>query len=336
MTFVSVTKLYGGMARLSGAGLFLNTRPARSNVEPWHGHSQPPGQSSGRLGCAPGVKRAVGEQPRWVQTPTATKYSGLMRAILVARVDHRREFRRVAQRLRIGELVVVLRQRSDHRRVATDDPHRLAAPLERAQLADLHAGDVGLDRRAGRLRALGRLHAAHERRQRRDAGHAARGAARDQQVAARVVDPLRHGRGAGLAVADANLRWRGRPPTTGRRRTGFRESLRADLRWTWRRRSPAGFGLFGWVRTGDGDDRRTRPPGFARMRSPDRSRAGRAHFGQRAILPESSGRIKARPGEAVSRSAAQQRRQASRPAADALECPDPVDRSAHEHAEGLP
>src|SRR5258708_7236799 len=60
------------MSRLSGAGLFLNTRPDRSYVEPWHGQRKPPGQSSGRLGWAPSWKRGVGVQPRCVQTATAT------------------------------------------------------------------------------------------------------------------------------------------------------------------------------------------------------------------------------------------------------------------------
>ena len=43
----------GGTSRLSGAGLFLNTRPAMSKVEPWQGHKKPPAQSSGKEGCAP-------------------------------------------------------------------------------------------------------------------------------------------------------------------------------------------------------------------------------------------------------------------------------------------
>src|SRR5512133_2362880 len=40
----------GGTSRLSGAGLFLKTRPAMSNVEPWHGQRKPPCQSSGSDG----------------------------------------------------------------------------------------------------------------------------------------------------------------------------------------------------------------------------------------------------------------------------------------------
>src|SRR5205085_5257737 len=68
----------GRTSRLSGAGLFLNTRPAMSNVEPWQGHRKPPGQSSGSEGCGPGLKRSEGEQPRCVQMPTTTRTSGLI------------------------------------------------------------------------------------------------------------------------------------------------------------------------------------------------------------------------------------------------------------------
>src|SRR5262245_9838795 len=77
-SLVSDRYTYGGTSRLSGAGLFLNTRPARSNVEPWHGHRKPPGQSSGSDGCGPGTNLSLGEQPRCEQMPTATKYSGLI------------------------------------------------------------------------------------------------------------------------------------------------------------------------------------------------------------------------------------------------------------------
>src|SRR6266568_755180 len=68
----------GGTSRLSGAGLFLNTRPAKSNVEPWQGHRKPPRQSSGSEGWAPGWNLSEGEQPRCVQMPTPTQTSGLM------------------------------------------------------------------------------------------------------------------------------------------------------------------------------------------------------------------------------------------------------------------
>ncbi len=50
---VSDRNAYGGTSRLSGAGLFLNTRPAMSKVEPWHGHRKPPSQSFGSEGCGP-------------------------------------------------------------------------------------------------------------------------------------------------------------------------------------------------------------------------------------------------------------------------------------------
>jgi hypothetical protein len=75
---VSERYICGGISRLSGAGLFLNTRPAMSNVEPWQGHKKPPFQSSGNEGCAPVWNLSEGEQPRWVQMPTATNTSGLI------------------------------------------------------------------------------------------------------------------------------------------------------------------------------------------------------------------------------------------------------------------
>src|SRR6478672_8493838 len=67
--------MYGGTSRLDGAGLFLNTRAARSKVEPWHGHRKPPVQSSGSDGWAPSAKRDDGEQPRCEQIPTTTSTS---------------------------------------------------------------------------------------------------------------------------------------------------------------------------------------------------------------------------------------------------------------------
>src|SRR3954447_24750515 len=75
---VSDRYVCGGTSRLSGAGLFLNTRPAKSKVEPWHGHRNPPCQSSGSDGCAPVWNFELGEQPRCEQMPTATRISGLI------------------------------------------------------------------------------------------------------------------------------------------------------------------------------------------------------------------------------------------------------------------
>src|SRR5207344_16751 len=74
---VSDRYMCGGTSRLSGAGLFLKTRPARSKVEPWQGQRKPPCQSSGSEGWAPGWNLEVGEQPRCEQMPTTTRTSGL-------------------------------------------------------------------------------------------------------------------------------------------------------------------------------------------------------------------------------------------------------------------
>src|SRR5207237_6222393 len=76
-TMVSLKYLYVGTTRLSGAGTPLYTRPARSNFDWWHGQKNPPSQSGPRsAGAISG--RYVGEQPRWVQMPTATHISGLI------------------------------------------------------------------------------------------------------------------------------------------------------------------------------------------------------------------------------------------------------------------
>src|SRR5512134_1134490 len=75
-TTVSDRYLCGGTGRLSGAGLFLKTLPARSNVEPWQGQTNPWALPSCAL--TPPGKGPVGEQPRCVQMPTATRYSGLI------------------------------------------------------------------------------------------------------------------------------------------------------------------------------------------------------------------------------------------------------------------
>src|SRR5574344_337058 len=77
-SLVSDKYMCGGTGRLSGEGLFLNTRPARSNVEPWQGHRKPPCQSSGSEGCGPETNLSDGEQPRCGQIPTATSISGLI------------------------------------------------------------------------------------------------------------------------------------------------------------------------------------------------------------------------------------------------------------------
>src|SRR5574343_512841 len=75
---VSLRYMCGGTSRLSGAGLFLNTRPAMSKVEPWQGQRKPPGQSLGSEGWAPDWNLSDGEQPRCEQMPMTTRYSFLM------------------------------------------------------------------------------------------------------------------------------------------------------------------------------------------------------------------------------------------------------------------
>ena len=66
------------------AGEPWNTRPARSNLEPWQGQKKPPGQFA-MTEASPGVKRVFGRQPRCVQVPISTSTSGLSaRAVFLA------------------------------------------------------------------------------------------------------------------------------------------------------------------------------------------------------------------------------------------------------------
>ena len=66
---------YGGARRFTAAGEPLNTRPARSNFEPWQGQKKPPGQFAMTV-ASPGVNRVFGRQPRCVQVPMSTSTSG--------------------------------------------------------------------------------------------------------------------------------------------------------------------------------------------------------------------------------------------------------------------
>jgi len=50
-------------------------------VEPWQGQMKPPGQLGSTPDSAPVLNLSVGEQPRWVQMPTATKISGLIERV---------------------------------------------------------------------------------------------------------------------------------------------------------------------------------------------------------------------------------------------------------------
>ena len=80
----------------------MNTRPARSNFEPWQGQKKPPGQFAMTV-ASPGVKRVFGRQPRCVQVPMSTSTSGLSERVLVLRVG--RLFRILG--FRVLELAVV-------------------------------------------------------------------------------------------------------------------------------------------------------------------------------------------------------------------------------------
>ena len=61
------------------------------------------------------------------------------------------QFRRLAFGLGVGDLVFSLFQAGEHVFTAADDPHRLAAPLDRAHFARLQVGHIHLNRCAGCL-----------------------------------------------------------------------------------------------------------------------------------------------------------------------------------------
>ena len=81
---VSLRYIWRGTCRLSGAGLFLNTRPAMSKVEPWQGHRKPPVPVIGQRRLRAGGKfRGRGAAQVGADADGDREYSGLMRARLV-------------------------------------------------------------------------------------------------------------------------------------------------------------------------------------------------------------------------------------------------------------
>ncbi len=123
---VSDRYLYGGIGRLSGAGLFLNTRPARSKVEPWQGHRKPWIGAELRVLVRP--KRAGRRAAEMRADADGDQVFGLERAVLVARPLRGRILG--ALRLRIGDFAVGLLDRLQHLRCPAQDPHRHTAPLD--------------------------------------------------------------------------------------------------------------------------------------------------------------------------------------------------------------
>jgi len=99
-----------------------------SKVEPWQGHKKPPFQSSGKEAWAPVWNLSEGEQPKWVQIPTATKISGLIeRAWFKAYAG----VSSLGLRSDLGSAKGLdFFQRLNLVRRALDDPDGLAAPLD--------------------------------------------------------------------------------------------------------------------------------------------------------------------------------------------------------------
>ena len=70
------SNIWGGTIKFVGAGTPLKTLPTISNIEPWHGQKNPPFHvASQGLGSTSG--KYLGAQPKCVQTPEKTEYSGL-------------------------------------------------------------------------------------------------------------------------------------------------------------------------------------------------------------------------------------------------------------------
>ena len=76
---LSAVGIIGIWVLLGFCTVLLST--AMSKVDPWQGQRNPPSQLSGSEGCGPGVNLSVGEQPRWVHMPTATRISGLIERV---------------------------------------------------------------------------------------------------------------------------------------------------------------------------------------------------------------------------------------------------------------
>ena len=140
--------------------------PTRSKREPWHGQRKPPaparphalvpgrelgGRRAAEVGADADRRRGRPSSPR-ARARWFLRVLGLRRAL----------------RERVGELrLVLLRCAVSISGVAAHDPDRLALPLDDHHPARLEVGDVRLDRRAERARALGGLHAREERPRRR-------------------------------------------------------------------------------------------------------------------------------------------------------------------------
>ncbi len=159
----------GRQDRISSHGTDRNSRPAKSMPR------KPP--------CS---GWNFGMQPRCVQMPTSTRYSGIDRAMPVARV------RRLLGGVRLGieqqVQILLLLQHLERSRRAADDKNGPAPPYHLDLLARLDRRQVDIDRRAGRERVGRRVHRVDERpdRDRRPDG-ADRPGQQQQEVAARRV-----------------------------------------------------------------------------------------------------------------------------------------------------
>lgn len=177
---------------MSGAGLFLNTRAARSNVEPWHGHRKPPGQSPphGRVGHDELGRRRAAQVRADTDTDQVFRLDRTIGTLDVGGLVCVSRFRIGKQRgvfLQLGQLLLG----------TTDDPDGLAAPLHGHHFARLQLADIGFDRRAGRLGPFGWRKARHKRNRRTYTRCSTNDSSGNQQVTAAAVGTTGTGFGAG-------------------------------------------------------------------------------------------------------------------------------------------
>ena len=117
---------YGGTGRLSRRRHALEDAARQVELRAVAGAEEAARPVGGRRVASPGVNLSSGAQPRCVQTPTSTRYSGLIaRAAFLANAGCSDSADSGSRRRR----VVVLESR-DHLRRAVHDVDRLAAPLD--------------------------------------------------------------------------------------------------------------------------------------------------------------------------------------------------------------
>ena len=126
------------------------------------GAQEAAGPVVGQRGLSPGSKAFAGGTPQVRTDADHHQVFGFDGTMLVLGVLRRGDLV-VAVGIRIQHLGLGLVEGFEHLGSAANQPDRLATPFHPTQFARRHAGDVGLDRSAGRLGPLGRLEGADQR-----------------------------------------------------------------------------------------------------------------------------------------------------------------------------